>query len=145
MLITALFPRLHKLSAAYNVSQLLLFFFTWSLFFSFIKVKFNLRFVTGSKVKKAERTPPPNPETRPPKATMRPPEKGCTNRIQAAILGKDKKTYVINRDKVYVLGLNLGIDQGPLPLENYFKGLKFVDAAFRRQIDQKTVLFNKDK
>ena len=100
----------------------------------------HLIFITGSRVSKKKSTPTP-----PPKVTVKPPTSGCTDHIKAAILGKDQKTYIVNRDKVYVVGTKLGIEKGPLPVENYFKGLKFVDAAFTRHGDKKTVFFSKDK
>ena len=98
----------------------------------------HLIFIKGSRVSKEKSTPLP-------KATVKPSISGCTDHIKTVILGKEEKTYIVNRDKLYVVARNLGIENGPLPVENYFKGLKFVDAAFTRHRDKKTVFFSKDK
>ena len=55
----------------------------------------------------------------------------CADRVQAIFYDETtENTYVINKNRVYVLEPNLGISFGPIPLENMFGGVERVDAAY---------------
>ena len=55
----------------------------------------------------------------------------CADKGQAIFYDETtENTYVINKNRVYVLGPNLGISFGPIPLENMFRGVGRVDAAY---------------
>ncbi len=81
----------------------------------------------------------------PPVATVSPQHKECFSKVGAVFLGNDKKTYVFNSDKLFILKKGLGIEKGPIPVSKIFKGVQKVDAAFKRQREQDTVLFSGKK
>ena len=77
-----------------------------------------------------------------PTATVQPYDSRCFNRMDAAFLGNDKRTYVFNSDKLYILKKTLGIEKGPILVSKLFKGVLSVDAAFKRQYDRNTIIFS---
>ena len=77
-----------------------------------------------------------------PLATAKPPAKKCLQKITAAFTGTNKLTYFFSNNLVLVLNKNLQVILGPIRIGKIFKGVKSVDAAFRRQ-DGNTVLFSK--
>ncbi len=80
-----------------------------------------------------------NPSTLKPKA-----KDACFSRMSAIFLAGDKKTYMFSSDKLWILDKHLALEKGPIYVEKVFKGIKSVDAAFRRN-DGKTVLFSGDR
>lgn len=88
--------------------------------------------------------------TKPPtKSTASTPRsKVCTERVGAALLGKDNKIYMMNKDKLYILNREqdgMGIKEGPKPVSDVFDSVTSVDAVFRRPSDKAIVLFHGDK
>jgi len=68
----------------------------------------------------------------------------CLNRIKAAFLGGDKKVYVFNDDRLFVLDEFLNIEKGPVPIGDVFYGLTKVDAATKIESGE-LVFFHGDK
>eukprot|EP00794_Sanderia_malayensis_P009339 gene9339-10324_t len=66
----------------------------------------------------------------------------CFSKVGGVFLGNDKKTYIFNNDKLFILKKGLGIEKGPIPVSKLFKGVDKVDAAFKRQSDKHTILFS---
>ena len=59
----------------------------------------------------------------------------CTNRIGAALYGRDGKTYIFNGKSFYILyksDISMGVEHGPLVISAKFIGITHVDAVFRR-------------
>eukprot|EP00795_Rhopilema_esculentum_P009292 gene9292-16988_t len=77
-----------------------------------------------------------------PTVTVQPYDSRCFNRMDAAFLGNDKRTYFFNSDKLYILKKTLGIEKGPILVSKLFKGVLSVDAAFKRQHDRNTIIFS---
>lgn len=62
------------------------------------------------------------------------PSKTCISSFRAVLLDRHtQKTYVINKDKVYILGAELGIENGPIELHTQYRGLYEADAAYVRE------------
>ena len=76
--------------------------------------------------------------------TSKPKPPVCLNRIKAAFLGSDKKVYVFNDDKLYVLGKFLTIERGPVPIGDVFRGVTKVDAAMKIESGE-LIFFHGDK
>ena len=77
--------------------------------------------------------------------TQKPSSDKCFSKMGAVFLGNDKRTYVFNSDKLFILSKNLGIEKGPLHVSKYFKNVPTVDAAFKRQSDKNTILISGKK
>ncbi|XP_066913751.1 matrix metalloproteinase-14-like [Clytia hemisphaerica] len=72
----------------------------------------------------------------------------CTNKIGAALLGIDGRTYIFNGQYFYILyqsgrGL-MGVEEGPLLISAKFDGLITFDAIFRRPNDGMIIAFHGD-
>lgn len=78
-----------------------------------------------------------------PLTTKRPVSQNCIRDITAAFMASNKLVYVFIDRHLFVLRPNGGIIVGPISVWKIFKGVKSVDAAFRRH-DDKTVLFRND-
>ena len=76
--------------------------------------------------------------------TSAPEPRICLDRIKAAFLGGDKKVYVFNDDKLFVLDKSLNIERGPVPIGDAFHGLTKVDAATKIESGE-LVFFHGDK
>ena len=60
----------------------------------------------------------------------------CQGNFRGIFLDKPSgETYVINDDKVYILGKNLGIKKGPVELDTLFPGLDRADAVYVNRVD----------
>ena len=60
----------------------------------------------------------------------------CPGNYRAIFYDKrSAETYVINDDKVYILGINLGVKKGPVELDSLFKGLDRADAVYVNRED----------
>ncbi|XP_065066313.1 interstitial collagenase-like [Rhopilema esculentum] len=68
----------------------------------------------------------------------------CLGKVSASFLSAEKHVYIFSRKKLFILKKTLGIKVGPVSIGKIFKGVKSVDAAFRRH-DGNTVLFRKNK
>nr|UUA79708.1 matrix metalloproteinase 17-1 [Nemopilema nomurai] len=77
-----------------------------------------------------------------PAVTIKPYDARCFSKMGAVFLGNDKRTYVFNSDKLYILKTTLGIDKGPILVSDVFIGALSVDAAFKRQSDRSTIIFS---
>ena len=87
--------------------------------------------------RKAESTP------KLPETSVKPVVGKCFSKITGLFLGNDKRTYMFNRDKLYILKANtLGIEKGPIHVSTLFKGVQKVDAAFKRQTDGATIVLS---
>lgn len=93
-------------------------------------------------------TPKPtgvNSSPLPTKSTSpRPTPSGCTSTFKAVFLDKtSEQTYVINNDKVYVLGRSsaLAIERGPIQVSKIFPAVNTVDSAYTKE-DGSIVLFS---
>eukprot|EP00794_Sanderia_malayensis_P009338 gene9338-10323_t len=78
------------------------------------------------------------------KTTLKPPvEKPheCFSRVTAIFLAANKKTYMFNAAKLWILDGNLAVEKGPISVDRVFKGMKTVDAAFQRD-DGNSLLFS---
>ena len=90
-----------------------------------------------------KQTPKPTPRTTPrPRVTTKPPGPKCISRYQAIVFDDyTGKSYIINEDKLYILGKKLGLEKGPIPVDSVFPGLERADAAYTRT-DGRVVFFN---
>ena len=62
--------------------------------------------------------------------------KMCPGNYHAIFYDKSsRETYVVNDDKVYILGKNLGVRKGPLELDSLFPGLDRADAVYVNRED----------
>jgi len=70
------------------------------------------------------------PATQTPSTNFQP-SKTCVSRFGATLFNRHtQQTYVINKDKVHILGKALGIEKGPIELQTMFSGLFSTDAAY---------------
>jgi len=87
--------------------------------------------------KKTETTP------KIPETTVKPVTGKCFSKITGVLLGNDKRTYMFNNDKLYILRANvLGVEKGPIPVSTIFNNVKKVDAVFKRQSDSATIILS---
>lgn len=72
----------------------------------------------------------------------------CTDRVGAVLFGKDKNTYVFNKNFYYLVhkeSEGMGVKEGPKLVQSLFREISFVDAVFRRPDDDAIVIFHGDK
>eukprot|EP00794_Sanderia_malayensis_P004808 gene4808-5438_t len=79
-------------------------------------------------------------------ATAKPSRPVCIRRFTAIYMTSvDKRTYVINGDKSYVMDPGMRLEKGPVETSKLFGGIKKVDAVFQRQWDKKTIVISGNK
>ncbi len=70
----------------------------------------------------------------------------CLRKFSAVYMSvHDKRTYIINGPKSYILDKNLRMEKGPIKTTKLFGGVEKVDAVFQRQWDSKTIVFSGNK